>query len=221
MTGALDIRPMPAPVDAGLLAGIARVPTSTIGHARLWGFCRGDLRPLFDGPAVAGTAVTLALPGPDGALLHHALGLLRPGDVLAIDRLHDDVHACIGGITARAAKARGAAAIVVDGPVTDSMELRDIGLPIWCRGTSPRTTRRLGLGGRLNVAISVAGAVVVPGDILLCDMDGVLCLPAADATEELARAAAHDAREAAIIAALDAGKTLDEILPALAPGARR
>ncbi|GAA0298359.1 4-hydroxy-4-methyl-2-oxoglutarate aldolase [Sphingomonas oligophenolica] len=212
MTNALDIRPMPAPVDTGLLVRIAQVPTSTIGHWRLWGFCRSDLHPLVRGPAVAGTAVTLALPGPDGALLHHALGLLRPGDILAIDRLGDDVHACVGGIVARAAKARGAAAILVDGPVTDTAELRDIDLPIWCRGTSARTTRRLGLGGRLNAPISVGGAVIAPGDILLCDADGILCLPAGEAEAEIARAAAHEARETAIVVALGKGQALENIL---------
>lgn len=221
MTNGLDIRPMPTPIDAGLLARIARVPTSTIGHWRLWGFCNGDLRPLVPGPAVAGTAVTLALPGPDGALLHHALGLLRPGDILAIDRLGDDVHACIGGITARAAKARGAAAILVDGPVTDTAELRDIGLPIWCRGTSARTTRRLGLGGRLNAPISLGGAVVAAGDILLCDSDGVLCLAADEAEAEIARADAHEAREAVIVAALAEGRTLEDILPPPPLGSNR
>lgn len=221
MTGPLDIRPMPSPVDAGLLARIARVPTSTIGHWRPWGFCRGDLRPLLPGPAVAGTAVTLALPGADGALLHHALGLLRPGDVLAIDRLHDETHACVGGIVARAAKARGAAAILVDGPVTDTAELRDLGLPVWCRGTSARTTSRLGLGGRLNAPISLGGAVVAPGDILLCDMDGVLCLPAAEAEAEIARAIAHEEREATIMAALDQGQALEDILSPPPLGANR
>lgn len=221
MTGAQDIRPMPSRVDPGLLAMIARVPTSTIGHWRLWGFCRGDLRPLVPSPAVAGTAVTLALPGADGALLHHTLGLLRPGDILAIDRLGDDVHACIGGITARAAKARGAAAIIVDGPVTDTAELRELGIPVWCRGTSARTTRRLGLGGRLNAPISLGGVVVAAGDILLGDMDGVLCLPACEAEAEIARADAHGAREAAIVTAIGEGRVLEDILPLPPLGANR
>lgn len=215
MIARCDIRPMPAQVDAELLAQIARIPTSTIGHWRPWGFSRSDLRPIAPGPAVAGTAVTLALPGADGALLHHALSLLRPGDILAIDRLHDEVHACIGGITARAAKARGVAAILVDGPVTDTSELRDVGLPIWCRGITARTTRRLGLVGRLNTPVSLGGAVVEPGDILLCDRDGVLCLPLCDAETEIARAHAYEQREAAIIAALGSGRALDDILPPL------
>jgi regulator of RNase E activity RraA len=213
MTARFDIRPLPPPVDSDLLARVAQLQTSTIGHWRLWGFCHRDIRPLIPGPAIAGTAVTLALPGPDGALLHHTMGLLRPGDILAIDRLHDDSHACIGGITARAAKARGAAAILVDGPVTDSAELREIGLPIWCRGIAARTTRRIGLGGRLNSAISLGGAVITPGDILLCDMDGVLCLPVRDAEAEIAAVAAHEEREAAIIRSIAAGEILDNILP--------
>jgi regulator of RNase E activity RraA len=213
MNGSYDLRPMPAPVDPALLARASVVQTSTFGHWRLWGMCDGAIAALQPGPTIAGTAVTLALPGPDGALLHHALGLLRPGDVLAIDRLGDHHHACVGGIVARAALSRGVAAIVVDGPVTDITELRAIGLPIWACGTSARTTRRIGLGGRLNAPVSIGGAVVMPGDILLCDADGVVCLPLTEAGPDLDRAAASHSREASIIAALDHGMVLADILP--------
>lgn len=213
MTGAYDLRAMPDQVDAALLARCAGVQTSTLGHWRLWGMCDRRVAPIDPSAAVAGTAVTLALPGADGALLHHALGLLRPGDILAIDRLGDDLHACVGGIVVRVALARGAAGIVVDGPVTDIAELRELGLPIWARGTSARTTRRLGLGGRLNAPVSIGGAVVIPGDLLLCDGDGVACIDTADAARELDRAATHAERETAIVTALDTGVMLADVLP--------
>lgn len=219
MSGTYDLRAMPAPVDPDLLARFAGVQTSTLGHWRLWGLCDRRIAPIDTGVAVAGTAVTLALPGPDGALLHHVLGLLRPGDILAIDRLGDDMHASVGGIVARAALARGAAAIVVDGPVADLAELRGLGLPIWARGTASRTTRRIGLGGRLNAPVSIGGVVVTPGDVLLCDGDGVACIAPSEAGHDCDRAEAHAVREAGILAALAGGARLADILPAPPLGA--
>ena len=100
---------------------------------------------------VAGTAVTLAIPGQDSTLLHHALGLLRPGDILVVDRLGDDKHACWGGGVTVAAKAAGAVAGIVDGPCTDLTEIEDSDFPLWCRGMSPITTRLYNLGGTLNL----------------------------------------------------------------------
>jgi regulator of RNase E activity RraA len=86
---------------------------------------------------IVGTAVTLALPGADPSLLHHAVGLVRPGDVLIIDRLGDEVHACLGGGVAPALVRTGLAAVIPDGPCTDPAELRDVGLPTGPSG-SPR-----------------------------------------------------------------------------------
>lgn len=209
-----DLRPMPAQADPALLARCAGIATSSLGHWRLWGQCDRRVRALGKKGRVAGIAVTLALPGPDGALLHETLGLLRPGDILAIDRLGDTIHACIGGIVARAALARGVAAIVVDGPVADLDELGDLDLPVWGHGPASRTTRRLGLGGRFNAAVSVGGVVIEPGDILICDADGVAAIAPGELDGVLAHAAERDAREASILAGLAEGRTLADLLPA-------
>ncbi|WP_439533056.1 RraA family protein [Polymorphobacter sp.] len=210
-----DIRPMPPAIDTGRLATLAGAAVSTLGHWRLWGLTRPGIAPLVPGPAVAGTAVTLALPGADSVLLHETLDLLRPGDVLVIDRLGDTRHACVGGIVARAALAQGASAIVVDGPVTDIAELRNLGLPIWCRGLSGMTTRRLGLGGRRNTPVCIGGATIEAGDALLCDEDGIAAIAPAMLDEELQRLTAHAGREALIIDGLARGETLTVILARL------
>ncbi|HWV01277.1 MAG TPA: RraA family protein [Devosia sp.] len=213
MTSGYDLRPMPESGDAAMLARLAAVATSTLGHFRLWGLCDPAIAPVVPCGRVAGVAVTLALPGADGALLHHALGQLRAGDILAIDRLGDDRHACVGGVVARAAKARGITAIVVDGPVTDTDELAAIDLPIWARGKSALTTRRLGLGGRFNAPVSVGGAVIQPGDMLLCDGDGVVCLNADECAPALRRAAELADQESGILSGLSRGATLESLLP--------
>jgi 4-hydroxy-4-methyl-2-oxoglutarate aldolase len=182
------INPMPAQIAPELVARLMRVETATVGHSRHWGFMDRGIQPLLRGKRIAGTAVTLAIPGPDSTLLHHALGLLRPGDILVIDRLGDDRHACWGGGVTIAAKAAGAVAGIVDGPCTDLAEIKDSDFPMWCRGMAPITTRLYNLGGMLNLPISCGGTVVQAGDAILADESGVLVLPAveADAVAEAA-----------------------------------
>lgn len=189
-----DIGPMPAAISAEVVALLEQTETATVGHWRHWGFCDRRIQPLLHGRRVAGTAVTVAIPGPDSTLLHHALGLLRAGDILVVDRLGDDRHACWGGGVTVAAKAAGARAGVVDGPCTDMEEIEASDFPIWARGIAPITTRIYDLGGRLNQPISVGGAVVMPGDAVLCDDSGVLVLPPGEAEENARQAIERQAR---------------------------
>jgi 4-hydroxy-4-methyl-2-oxoglutarate aldolase len=188
------INPMPAQISPELVAKLMKVETATVGHSRHWGFMDRGIQPLLRSKRVAGTAVTLAIPGPDSTLLHHALGLLRPGDILVIDRLGDDRHACWGGGVTIAAKAAGAVAGIVDGPCTDLTEIEDSDFPMWCRGMAPITTRLYNLGGMLNLPISCGGTVVQAGDAILADESGVLVLPAAEADAVAEAAIARQAR---------------------------
>ena len=183
-----EIGAMPAAISAEIVALLEQTETATVGHWRHWGFCDRRIQPLLPGRRVAGTAVTVAIPGPDSTLLHHALGLLRPGDILVVDRLGDDRHACWGGGVTVAAKAAGARAGVVDGPCTDLEEVRASDFPMWSRGLAPITTRLYDLGGRLNMPVAIGGVVVMPGDAVLCDESGVLVLPPHEAEAEARRA---------------------------------
>ncbi len=183
-----EIAAMPPSLSAEVVALLEQVETATLGHWRHWGFCDRRIVPALRGRRVAGTAVTLAIPGPDSTLLHHALGLLRPGDILLVDRLGDDRHACWGGGVTVAAKAAGAKAGVVDGPCTDLEEIEASDFPMWSRGFAPITTRLYDLGGRLNYPVSIGGAVVMPGDAVLCDDSGVVVLAPGEAEAEARRA---------------------------------
>jgi 4-hydroxy-4-methyl-2-oxoglutarate aldolase len=183
-----DIRPLPPALPPALLERAMQVQPATVGHFRFRGLVDGAIRPITNHGRVCGTAVTIALPGMDSTLLHHAAGLLRPGDVLVIDRLGDNRHACLGGGVAIALGRMGVRAVVVDGPCADPDEIKDSGLAVWARGVSPTTTRLLGIGGALNVPVSVGGAVVMPGDLVIADDGGVLILPPAEATEAIERA---------------------------------
>jgi 4-hydroxy-4-methyl-2-oxoglutarate aldolase len=194
------INPMPDQVPAEDLALLADAETATIGHWRLFGFMHREIQPLLRNRRVVGTAVTLAIPGADSTLLHHATGMLRPGDILVVDRLGDDRHACWGGGVTVAAKAAGAVAGIVDGPCTDLAEIEASDFPLWARGISPITTRLYDIGGGLNIPVSCGGVPVMPGDAILADESGVLVLPraevAATAREALRRQDVGRQREA-------------------------
>ena len=189
-----QINPMPPPISAEVIELLRQTETATVGHWRHYGFCDRRIQALLPGRRIAGTAVTLAIPGPDSTLLHHALGLLRPGDILLVDRLGDDRHACWGGGVTVAAKAAGAVAGVVDGPCTDLEEVEASDFPLWCKGMAPITTRVYDLGGRLNHPVAIGGAVVMAGDAVLCDDSGVLILPPGEAEAEARAAIERQAR---------------------------
>jgi regulator of RNase E activity RraA len=205
------IEPMPPQISPALAEKLSRVETATVGHSQHWGFMDRGIQPLLRNKRIAGAAVTLAIPGQDSTLLHHTLGLLRPGDILVVDRLGDDKHACWGGGVTVAAKAAGAIGGIVDGPCTDLTEIEDSDFPMWCRGMSPITTRLYNLGGTLNLPISCGNVSVKAGDIVLADESGVLVLPAGEAEAIADAALARQERGERSQARVKAGEKLGDI----------
>jgi len=204
------INEMPAQIGPALVQKYARVETATVGHRRFMGFMDPSIQCVLPERRVAGTAVTLALPGQDSTLLHHAIGFLRAGDFLCIDRLGDTRHACLGGGVAAAIKARGVVGVAIDGPCTDVPEIIEYDLPVWCRGTSPITTRLYDIGGSFNVPVSLGGAVVNPGDAVIADFSGVLVMPPGEAEAEADWALEKQAAEPDAHKALFDGALLGE-----------
>lgn len=204
------LNPMPDQVDSIILEKARQVETATIGHRRQLGFVDRSIQPLFSDQKIAGTAVTLALPGQDSTLLHHIIQHLRSDDILVIDRLGDHKHACLGGGVAVAIKAQGCAGVVIDGSCTDVPEIEQYELPVWCRGPSPITTRLYDIGGAFNVDICCGGAVVHPGDLVVCDNSGVLVMRPDEAEEDIDWALGKQAAEPAAHAAILKGEKLGD-----------
>lgn len=192
-----DIRPMPSAVDPALLEAARGAEPATIGHARINGFPDPHIRALVPVARIVGTAVTLMLPAADSTLLHHCVGMLRPGDVLVVDRLGDTRHACFGGGVAVAIARQKVAGVIIDGLCADPQELRDSGLAVWGRGFSAITTRLQGIGGIMNAPVCLGGCVVMPGDLIIADEGGIVVLPPNEATPAIDLAVAMQAREAA------------------------
>ena len=206
------INDMPNQVDPALVEKAHHTETATVGHVRHMGFVDRSLQHVLAARiTVAGTAVTLAIPGQDSTLLHHVIQYLRPGDVLCIDRLGDVKHACLGGGVAAAIVASGCAGVVLDGPCTDLPEIEQYGLHIWCRGTAPITTRLYDVGGSFNVPVSIGGSVTNPGDLVIADFSGVLIMPANDAEADIDWALGKQASEPVGHKRMLAGEKLGEL----------
>ena len=210
------LKDMPPQIDAALLRKLSTVETATIGHFRHSGFMDPQIRAVLPQHRIAGTAVTIRIAGPDSALLHHFLGLVRPGDFIVIDRCGDRKHACWGGVVTKAAKHAGVVGGVVDGFATDFVETRETDMPLWCLGPTPITTKKLALGGDLNVPVSCGGVTVNPGDAILADESGVLVLPPAIVDWAADTALAMQEREPKTIARILAGEKLGDISGATA-----
>ena len=196
-------QPAPAP---GLLERLADVSFPTLGHFLEHGFADFHLRAMTPGAKLVGRAATLRLVGFDAIAVSQAVARLQPGEVLVIDMGGDHAHAPVGAVTGCAAQAAGARGIVVDGVVTDTAELRTMGLPVFARGSSLLTTKRRGLGASVfGRPVTCGGVVVRPGDILLADDNGVLFLDDTTALGVLDQALASDQAEPALLARLRDG----------------
>jgi len=206
----IDSMPLQLPAEA--LAQLCKVEAATIGHYLHDRFMAPELKPLIEGRRIAGTAVTLSIPGPDSTLLYYAMDRLRPGDVLVIDRAGDNRHACWGGFMAVVAKLRKAAGVIIDGQITDPVEIKAQGVPTWARGVSPITTKLLNLGGAFNLPISCGGVAVNPGDAVLADDCGIVVLPPAEIAGATKVALADQADEGQWLEKLKAGKSLKDMV---------
>lgn len=167
---------LPPQLPKALTDLLAKAEPATIGHFLDFGFADPELRALLPDKRIAGTVVTCRFAGIDGSIMHYALGQLRPGDVLVVDRAGERRHAACGGGVAFAARAAGALGIIIDGPATDIGEIRDYGLPVWARGLSAVTSKRTYTHGEFCVPVNIGGVPVMPGDAVLADENGILFL---------------------------------------------
>lgn len=158
-----------------------------------------------------GQARTVQCIAADNSILHYISSTAEPGEVIVADAGGAVEHALWGGITTLEAHRRGIAGLVVDGAVRDLRESRDIGLPIFCRGITPRGPHKA-FGGALDVPVSCGGQPVMPGDLVLGDEDGVVVVPL-DREEEIFRKVVDFRRdEAAWFKVLDTPKPFYQVL---------
>ncbi|WP_296572757.1 RraA family protein [Phreatobacter sp.] len=188
-----------------LVGGLAGVPTSIASDnmARLFaGGC--GLRPHHRGGALLGTAFTVRTRPGDNLMVHKAIDMAEPGDVVVVDAGGDLTNAIIGEIMLSIAARRGLAGFVIDGAVRDTDHIAASPLPVYARGVTHRGPYKDG-PGELNGPVSIGGMPVMPGDIIIGDADGVLAIPQAEAAEVARLSRAQMAREQAILASIADG----------------
>ena len=205
------LKDLPPLVGPALVHKLVKAEPATIGHFRNWGFMDPQIRAMQPDVRIAGPAVTVRAPGVDGTIVGYALGQVRPGDVLVIDRCGDHRHAAFGGLVAYACKVAGLAGVIIDGVATDIGEVRKYGVPLWCRGLSAVTTKRIGLAGEFCVPVSCGGVNVKPGDVIIADECGIVVLDRTEAEAAADRAIGMQDAEVASRKRLDAGEKLPDI----------
>lgn len=166
--------------------------------------------PLTPDMKLAGPAFTVEVRAGDNLMIHAAIAMARPGDVLVIDGKGDTSCALMGALMINACKVLELGGIVMDGAVRDTDELRELGFPVFAAGANPNGPTKF-IPGRINWPISVGGLAVSPGDLVVGDADGVVVVEREKAASLLPLAAKKVADEA---------KRMDEIKArrALKPG---
>jgi len=219
MTLGFRVLPSPTRAPKETIAALAKHAVSNLcdSMGRTHNAAGGALRPMHRGGKLSGPALTVRTAPGDNLLIHKAIDLAQPGDVIVVDGGGALDAALIGDIMTSYALTRGVAGFVIDGAVRDTEELAARALPIYARGVSPRGPTREG-PGEINVAISIGGTVVHPGDIVVGDADGLVFVAPAQADAVLVAVNSLLAKERALLDSIAQGKAdrrwVDETLKA-------
>ncbi|PIG07404.1 RraA family protein [Comamonas sp. 26] len=189
-----------ARVDAQVVEQAAQFPSSILADvAGRRGGLHGRIAPLASSMRFAGPAITVEVRPGDNLMIHAAMAVAQPGDVIVVDGKGDLSSALMGEIMSQQCVALGIAAVVIDGAVRDSEAIRELGFPMYAAGLNPNGPTKF-VPGRLNHPISIGGVTVNPGDLVVGDADGVTVIERAKAAAMLPLAADKVAAETKRIA---------------------
>ena len=192
-------------VDLALARSFLGVPVANVSDCMARMTAGGArLRPMHGSGAMAGPALTVKTRPGDNLMVHKALELAAPGDVIVVDAGGDLTNAIIGEIMVGDAIQRGLGGIVINGAIRDAAALRVGSFPVFAAGVTHRGPYKDG-PGEINVPIAIDGMVIEPGDLVIGDDDGLLCVPYAEAANLLAAAQAKQEVEARMVAGIADG----------------
>lgn len=190
-----------------IFARFMNVSPAAIGHHIDRGFMKAEIKPVVDEMKVCGPAYTVRMTERDSSALYYAIQKAPKGSVLVVDRGTDNIFACVGEFVAEMARQIGLTGIIIDGPATDKLALKQSNFPVFCTGFSPVTTMITGTSGEVQIDIECGGAVVKPGSLILGDADGVIVIPE-DFLPYLEKAEKKEQHEAALRAAIANGRDI-------------
>ena len=205
-TGKLGFRVLAAPqrLDDELVARFRGIASANLADAMgRFNFMDPGIQPRSE-LALCGLAVTVRCRPADNLMVHKALDVAQPGDIIVVDTCGSTTTAVFGDLMCHTAVARRLGGIVVDGAIRDVSGITTLGFPAFSRTVSAGSCDKDG-PGEVNVPVSCGGVVVMPGDIIVGDDDGVVVVPRLSAEEVLRLVATLMERERARIAEIDAG----------------
>lgn len=193
-------------VASNTIDELAEVGTATVHEAMgRRGFLGPELRPIQQGVAIAGSAVTVSCHPGDNLMVHAAVEMCEAGDVLVVTTTAPSTHGMFGDLLATSLMARGVRGLIIDAGVRDTRDLRKMGFPVWARHVSCEGTVKA-TPGSVNVQVVLAGQLVDAGDVICADDDGVVVVKRAEAAWALDRSKERLDREAEVRDRLAAGE---------------